>query len=402
MVTKLRQFFGFVYHKNEKTAQEGLLTDVKVVGVARKKTVSKGVHLLLKENVHSICIIGQYGNSVFSTSSFILKKFANWKNWKAQQFLFTDVPDCVEEKTVMKVYGWFGTWNDDLCSLDTVKMVCQKLENVLDDVSDVKLVIEMSSDKYHKYRMELEPFRKLFMNEISLDGCYADEENLQHFKKIQRSCKHKKCPCKRLTFDMLHHGNDRYVGMPLKINIIAKHHDRTLIRNYIENQDILRVMTEHFTALETKENMKEVYEWISYICLKGQFSTSEALDQDLMATWDFGIQKDDFVKNDNLKDFFQLKPSNMETGDLSVYAFWHPFIYICAFHSLFQKDEIRVVESCNIDAIVELVRPEGSNKSYIEVSANAECANRFSERLRRLNLVDKYNAHPLFQCNHIS
>ena len=40
----------------------------------------------------------------------------------------------------------------------------------------------MSSDKYHKYRMELVPFRKLFMNEISLDGCYADEENLRHFK----------------------------------------------------------------------------------------------------------------------------------------------------------------------------------------------------------------------------
>ena len=359
--------------------------------------------MLLEKDINSLFITGQYGNSVFATSSSILKKFAKKKQWKAQQFIYTDVPESVETETIIKVYGWFGTWNDDLCSLETVKTVCQKLEKILNEANDVKLIIEMTSDKYHKYRKDLEPFQKLFMNPVSLDGSYRDTENIQHFENTKRSCKSSNCPCKKLTAEMLHKGKDTAVGMLLKINIIANHHDPILLRNYIDNQDILGLMTKHITDLETDENTKQVYGWISYICLKGHFSTSDAFDKDLVTKWDLGIEKDDFEKNENMKKYFRLKPFNEEVNDVHVYVFWHPFIYICAFHSLFQKDHIKVIESCNIEAIVELVRPEGSDdNSYVVVYANAKCAQRFSERLRGLSSVDKYNAHPLNQSNHIS
>ena len=86
---------------------------------------------------------------------------------------------------------------------------------------------------------------------------------------------------------------------------------------------------------------------------------------------------------------------NNVSAEEAQYVFWHPFIYICAFHSLYQKDKDLIMRNCNVDAILQLVRPRGFKTSYIEVSADDQAVNMFNNRLRENNLVEKYKGHPL-------
>lgn len=92
--------------------------------------------------------------------------------------------------------------------------------------------------------------------------------------------------------------------------------------------------------------------------------------------------------SDKLKD---VPPENAQ------YVFWHPFIYICAFHFLFYKDPEFVLKKCNLDAILELVRPKDSNISYLEVAADDQYVTLFNERIHSLGVKNKYANHPLVQ-----
>lgn len=77
------------------------------------------------------------------------------------------------------------------------------------------------------------------------------------------------------------------------------------------------------------------------------------------------------------------------------YVFWHPFIYICAFHYLFDKDSTLVMTHCNIEAIFELVRTKEAKVSYFEVTADDHMVTLFKARLRRLAKDKEYMRHPL-------
>lgn len=77
--------------------------------------------MLLRDEVRSIVIVGKFGNSVSSTSRRISKTFQEIMNWKSHECRYTEIPQTVDENTVIFVYGWFGLWNDDHCALDKVK-----------------------------------------------------------------------------------------------------------------------------------------------------------------------------------------------------------------------------------------------------------------------------------------
>lgn len=73
----------------------------------------------------------------------------------------------------LKVYGWFGIWNDDLCSVDRAKTACQSLIRILNETTNVKFIIGMRSDLYIK----VDDFqRHLFENEITLDSANTTED----------------------------------------------------------------------------------------------------------------------------------------------------------------------------------------------------------------------------------
>lgn len=84
-----------------------------------------------------------------------------------------------------------------------------------------------------------------------------------------------------------------------------------------------------------------------------------------------------------------VSPENAE------FVFWHPFIYICAFHFMFQKDPEFIVKRCNVDAILQLVRPKGFQSSYFEVAANDKCVTLFKKRIRQLGKEEEYANNPL-------
>lgn len=77
------------------------------------------------------------------------------------------------------------------------------------------------------------------------------------------------------------------------------------------------------------------------------------------------------------------------------YVFWHPFIYLCAVHFLIQKNPEFVIRYCNVDAILQLVRPERFQTSYFKVSADNRCVTLISEKIRLLGKEEEYAHHSL-------
>lgn len=147
---------------------------------------------------------------------------------------------------------------------------------------------------------------------------------------------------------MLCKGKDKVVGMPLKINVIQK----IPRSDYLDNCDILKAMKEHFISIE-KEN---VYEWIIYICLKGKFTRSEPLDASLVKEIGLKITDSSVDENDTeYSKYVRMRNSDIRHKVLSYslishYVFWHPFIYICAFHYMFDKYPSLVMTHCNLEA----------------------------------------------------
>ena len=373
---------------------------------ARKHKVLEGVSMLLKKEVRSIAVVGHVGNSVLFTSRSILKKYAERRNWKSKQYLYSDVPNDVDvhvqEKTIIFVYGWFGLWNDDLCSCDTVKSVCDTLIKLLHKNNKVKLIIGLTTAVHGKYREEFNRrgHRELIDDVVHLDSTSMSKEYLWYLEKVKSTCKESTCPCKKFTTEILRAKNNILLGMPLKINFILIHHDRDLISKYLEECDVLLVMKDHIKHL--KDENKKVYNCIVYICLKGQFLRSE-LDHDLELLNSIGLSSSSFDENEVQHSLFRyLKISGMnqehevEAKDVK-YVFWHRFIYICVFHALYETQKTFVMEHCNVDAILQLVRPKDSELSYIEVPAEDNEIRQFVERLKRSGPLEKYKNHPLLK-----
>ena len=401
------------------------LTCPEIVGgisleVVKEHNVEHGVAILSQEHVQSIIVLGTYGNSVTSTSRSIMRKCARIKQWKFLQCRFTEIQNKVTEntenqtnvtentenqnnvteKTILFIYGWFGLWNDDLCSLDRVKMAFQNLIDIMKRTKDIKTIIGMRSDLYKKYHHELGKYSDLFQHELFLDSVniHKDAEYLKYLeKRIKTLCKNKDCQCRQLSFDMLCKRKDKTIGLPLKINILANYHD--LMGSYIRDPDILKVMTDAITTL--RETMKKTNgcNWIDYICLKGKFSRSEEFDEDMVNVFDLRITKSSFDETDSiLKQYIRIRYSDRQNNVSAMeaqYVFWHPFIYICVFHSLFKYNPNLVLKHCNVDAILQLVRPKGFDKAYIEVFADDQGIDLFYERLRQLHLIERYKDHPL-------
>lgn len=365
----------------------------------KQADVLNGLTTLMKDDVKSILVLGTFGSSVSSTSRGILEKYAKHKKWKPFQYRYDSLPGEIDEERVLFVYGWFGYWNDDLCSSDNVEKACNFLRSTLANRKNVKVIIGMRSDIYKKYTQIFDKYSELLHPHISLDrtDILRDAEHLKSFNQIKSSCKKKKCECKILTFDMLRKGKDKVVGMPLKISIMNSYHE--LVSDYINDWDVLKVMSTHFGNLDKNEKTKNVSKWIKYICLKGQYFKSLPFDEDLLS----GIDTSSNDLNTSFVEVQQyLRKRNLETTDnvsedKENYVFWHPFIYICAFHSMFQNDPELVMKYCNVDAILQLVRPPTYTKTYYEIHTDEHSAGQFYDRLMNQELLEKYKNHPLVQ-----
>lgn len=320
---------------------------------------------------------------------------------------YTEIPDTVKEKTVVLVYGWFGIWNDDLCSLERAKQACQSLLRILNETTKVKLIIGMKSDLYRKYQEELkvdDDHQHLFQNEINLDSVNIKEDakDAKYFyEKIRNKCQKSDCAFRKLKYNTIQTGKDNDVGMPLKLKLMKKYHD--LIHDYEGEWDISMAMRDHLISLEKDKRKQNVYDWIKYICFKGQFSRTEEFDTELVKQIGIHIDESSFNENDkDLRRYFSVRYSfadnNVSPNNAQIeYVFWHRFVYICAFKFWFEKDPERVMKYCNVDAILQLVRPKGVKTSYFEVTADEHHVNLFNERIHDLNLAERYMDNPLIK-----
>lgn len=371
----------------------------------KEQNVINGTALLLRDEVRSIVVVGKYGNSVSSTSRRISETIKKMMDWISLECRYTDIPISVDEKTIMYIYGWFGLWNDDFCSVNKANNACQSLIQILNETRNVKLILGMRSDLYKKYHQELNKAdnqkTSLFHYEINLDSgadVCKDKEYSNHFnEKIKKQCKRRDCVCKNLKYDMLRQGEDKVVGMPLKISVIKTYHE--LIPQYLDNWDILRVMIDHFTAIENDRERRYVYEWIMYICLKGKFSRTDPYDTNLVKEMSFKIEQSSFDEKDKeLCRYIRIRNSDKlrnVSPENAQFVFWHPFIYICAFHFMFQKDPEFIMKHCNVDAILQIVRPRGFKTSYFEVAANDKCVTLFQKRIHQFSKEEEYANNPL-------
>lgn len=213
--------------------------------------------------------------------------------WKSKEYQFPEVPTFVEDKTIIFLYGWFGSWHDDLCSQDDAMDVCAKLSDLLGNSKlDIKVIIAMKSDTYSNYKDALKTYESLFCNEINITNEKLLQDYLNYFKELKDNCNVTECQCYNLTNKMLCEGDDALIGMPLKVEVISKYHDHGLLNGYVKSWGIKTAMLEHFKALEMKE--KPIYEWIMYICLKGHFSRSESFDKNKIKRVNFEIKRVSF------------------------------------------------------------------------------------------------------------
>ena len=371
--------------------------------ISGREFVRRCVNKLMEENVKCIVVIGGIGNMVNSTARDILELYAMQElEWESEQYQFPEVPATIEENTILFVYGWFGLWNDDLCSVDAAKTVCENLLQILKNTENVKIIIGMRDDLYTIYQEELKEYSPLFGQKMIIDVENLSDECLYSFDQQKEYCKIPGCHCNELTRNMLEGGGDKLIGLSIKVKVISKHHYSDLIENYIQNNDILKAMKYHFSTLEKNES--SIYEWLMYICLKGHFSRTESFDKELVSKMKFGIKLSSFEEHYvHLRRYIRVlvsDPQNVSMKDIR-YVFWHPFIYICAFHHLYEKDKSTIMNHCNVDAILQLVRPTSwENKtpsSYIELSADDEAVELFRKRFRELelDLRNKYKEHPL-------
>lgn len=146
----------------------------------------------------------------------------------------------------------------------------------------------MRSDLQKKYHRQLEAEKDennmhLFNHEINLDSANIkkDAEYENYFNSnIKNECQKDHCAFQTLTYEMLQKGNNMAVGMPIKLSLIEMYHG--LIYDNKGEWDIFMVMRDHFISLKNDERKRQIYAWITYICLKGQFTRDEQLETELV------------------------------------------------------------------------------------------------------------------------
>lgn len=294
----------------------------------KEHNVVHGIDMLSKDKVRSIVVVGKLGNSVLSTSQRILMKFQERMDWNSLECRYTDIPSSVDENTIVFVYGWFGLWNDDLCSVGKVKTACKSLIQILNETRYVKVIVGIRSDLYRKYHEELDKEvdghnTSLVQFEINLDSGGDVQKDYEYSKflkdQIKKPCEKSECACKHLEYKMLRKGDDKVLGIPLKIRIIEKYHD--LIPDYLHHWDVLKVMVNHFTSIAKDGKRRKVYEWIVYVCLKGTF-TPGSFDANLVEEIGFIIDEMSFEVTFDDNDSELCKYIRMRNSDKK--RTWHP------------------------------------------------------------------------------
>ncbi|XP_078323069.1 uncharacterized protein LOC111104227 isoform X1 [Crassostrea virginica] len=313
-------------------------------------------------------ISGRLGNGVSTTAKSAIKRFScEDHDWRYQFVNYRDIPSLtISEKTILFVDGWFGLWNENPCEEEVVKQILESLRRQVENFQHCKVVLGLREDIYEKYKRifrNILPVRSRL--DLDVSRVRREEELEGHFQRAFESehCKKRNCECKGLNFRRITH---RYedVGDHLIIDILAKNHQ--LISKYLECENLLETLVCHFDALHKKKRM--LFECLMYIVIQGKYKQDDIVNEDVKDNFGFSITPGSFKKCKSLQKYTKdMKGTELvsvhgedmvhdsETGYL---VFRHVFLYLAAFHSLFRKYPKKTMKYCNINAILQIVRPE--------------------------------------------
>lgn len=360
-----------------------------------------------------VYVVGLLGNSVSTVGKEIAWKHAHKNKMSVEYLNYLELSTNFgfSDKTVYFVDGWFGLWNDNPCERGSVK---ENLDLIFQEGSKkekTKFVLGLSYEIKKTYEEFFEQNGVSFSpsETIVLDRSSKKkkEKIKSHLDAIMNKCEETECKCHHLRLkDIL---AVKKLGPHLIIKLVEL--DHSLAPLLIDtSMTPLKAMTEHFQSLYTKD--KELFKGILYIVLNGLYDEDE--DFSSITVGEFRITKENMT-NPELEAYtkrIQLKNSEQQKSKLAptwsslilgsskerniVHVFWHNFLYICAFRACYNLFPEMVMMHCNLDAILQLVRPIGQG-GHFAVETDVELITSFYEkRIKVVRALDvNVGEHPL-------
>lgn len=359
-----------------------------------------------------VYVVGLLGNSVSTVGKEIACKHAQKNKMSVVYLNYLELSTNFgfSDNTVYFVDGWFGLWNDNPCERGSVK---ENLDLIFQEGSKkekTKFVLGLSYEIKNKYEEFFEQNGVSFSpsETIVLDRSSKKKTKQikTHLDAITKKCEMTECRCHRLKVKDI--SSVKKLGPHLIIKLVDLDHSLALVL-INKSKTPLKAMTEHFQSLYTKD--KELFKGILYIVLNGVYDEE---DFSSLNVGEFTITRDKMT-NPDLEAYtkrIQLKNPEQQKSKLaptwssiilgsskernSVHVFWHNFLYICAFRACYNLFPEMVMMHCNLDAILQLVRPIGQG-GHFAVETDVELITSFYEkRIKVVRALDvNVGEHPL-------
>lgn len=380
--------------------------------------VENGVNVLKTFDI--LYILGQLGNSVSTVGKKIADKYAK-THTSPEPAIYLNYLDIsadykFSDNTVYFVDGWFGLWNDNPCERSLVE---ENLKVILQEKKKnkkIKFVVGLRSEVEHSYKHVFEGNGVKFATSETIrrdtSSIQKEQEIKKHLDSVQKKCHGTDCQCQKLSVDKLLKIDN--IGTHLTIRLITL--DHSLAAAMIdEHRGPVVAITEHFKSFEYKD--KEVFDCIFYLVLNG-FYDEQNLRDEIAEQTSFSKEKmrnkkkiiekytksirpkdtDASISHTQLATMWSSKMNNDVIKTTTFTVFWHNFLYICAFHACYNSSQAKVMQYCNIDAILQLVRPFNHKpKSTFTVEADDNMISLFEKRIKGTNLESHVRDHPLLR-----
>lgn len=310
------------------------------------------------------------------------------------------------DNTVYFVDGWFGLWNDNPCERSLVEENLRSILKEKKNKTKIKFVVGLRSEVKHSYQHVFEETGVMFApsETIQRDSwtTQREQEIIKHLDNVQRECHNTDCKCQTLTKENLL--SIGIIGTHLTLKLVDLDHSKAAAM-VDEDEGPVVAMTQHFDSLKSKD--KDLFDCIFYLVLNG-FYDEQNLRDDIAEETSTSTEKmrnkelGKYTKTICSKDKSQIatmwssKMNNEVIKTTTFMVFWHNFLYICAFHACYNSSPEKVMQYCNIDAILQLVRPVNhAPKSTFTVEADVNLISLFEKRIKGTNLESHVKDHPL-------
>lgn len=376
----------FYLHRNSKVPREQI----------EDEDIANGYNVLKRSNI--LYIIGQLGNSVSTVGKRIAKRYADEKKLKFVELNYLDISANLEGHTVYFVDGWFGLWDNNICERALVEENHKLILKNRTNENHIKFVVGLRSGVENLFK----PFSFPKNDTIRRDSSSTGKEQIitKHLEEIRGNCNKMECPCKAISVsDIL---SIEGLGTHLILKLIEL--DHSLAEPMVdEGKGPAIALTEHFTSLKSRD--KDLFGCIFYLVLNG-FYNKDSVRNDIAEHISMSKEK---LENEKLELYTRQKSklattwsskiTNKEGDTCGGLVFWHNFLYICAFRACYNSDPEKVMQNCNVDAILQLVRPvEHERESDFTVEADIHLISLFNEkRIKGTDFESHVVDHPLLK-----